>query len=492
MKLQYVRDYLTSPAGQAWDRVVVADAVDVIPSSATAESIERAFQQLGAGDDALVVSAEPACWIGAACTDAVVAALRRALPRHFASGHAFFPNSGQLAGSRAAVLRWLEFALRVAGHASSSAPPPALAALWPQNGAAGLDDQGLLLAYWMHRPQAVRVDSGGVLFGQLSRWYLLRSEIGLDGRTPLGRAAVPSCVGLHSAHKRFADGEGHHCDDAFNADGFSRRNDCAGGGRRGLGCGLQYSDGHETLRPLLGWHGAGHSGRVLFRALWDRIRADRWPTAAAAPTSAGPSGRVRDYKPGRGRLRWGFGARGSPPTMASAPCGSARRLRAGARRRYVSFSSEWNDCSWSHECAAPLITADAAASFRSISSRRPTRRARRRVRRTATAWRAGRASAACARAWRPCGVQLSRGLPPAHSTICTPQRLRMHARNGEELARWLADARMRRPAGSPARSRIRTRPAPPRRRACAAARPARAACGGRRPLADARCTCGAW
>ena len=78
MKLQYVRDYLTSPAGRAWNRVVVADAVDVIPSSATAESIERAFQQLAAGDDALVVSAEPACWIGAACSDAVVAALRRA------------------------------------------------------------------------------------------------------------------------------------------------------------------------------------------------------------------------------------------------------------------------------------------------------------------------------------------------------------------------------------------------------------------------------
>ena len=107
--------------------------------------------------------------------------------------------------------------------APPSAAPPALAALWPQNGAAGLDDQGLLLAYWMHRPQAVRVDSGGVLFGHLARWYLLRSEIGLDGRTPLGRAAVPSCVGLHSARKRFADGEGHHCDDAFNADGFSKR-----------------------------------------------------------------------------------------------------------------------------------------------------------------------------------------------------------------------------------------------------------------------------
>ena len=45
-------------------------------------------------DDTLVVSAEPACWVGAACTAADLAMLRRHVPRHFAASGAHVYTMG--------------------------------------------------------------------------------------------------------------------------------------------------------------------------------------------------------------------------------------------------------------------------------------------------------------------------------------------------------------------------------------------------------------
>ena len=94
-KLQMVRDYLLSAEGQRWRWIVYADAIDVIAGSGSEAALHAAVRSLGATGDALVASAEPACWVGAACSEAALRAMRRLAPAHFATQDALFPCSGQ-------------------------------------------------------------------------------------------------------------------------------------------------------------------------------------------------------------------------------------------------------------------------------------------------------------------------------------------------------------------------------------------------------------
>ena len=181
-KLQMVRDYLLSAEGQRWRWIVYADAIDVIAGSGSEAALHAAVRSLGATGDALVASAEPACWVGAACSEVALRAMRRLAPAHFATQDALFPCSGQYAGTAAAVLAFATW-----GVAALAAPPAAT----PVRAALGdppLDDQGLLIAYWLAHPGKVLVDSDASLFGNLARWYVPEGEL-RAGRGALGGGA---------------------------------------------------------------------------------------------------------------------------------------------------------------------------------------------------------------------------------------------------------------------------------------------------------------
>ena len=187
-KLTMIRDYLRSSEGQRWRWVVYSDAVDVIAGSGSERQLHAALSALGAADHGtLVASAEPACWVGEACSETAIRSMHRLAPAHFARSYPQFPCSGQYAGSAAAVLAfatWGVDALEAPSHAT------------PVRGALGdpaLDDQGLLIAYWLAHPGRVVVDDGAVLFGNLARWYVLEAEL-RTGRSGGGAAAAAAAL----------------------------------------------------------------------------------------------------------------------------------------------------------------------------------------------------------------------------------------------------------------------------------------------------------
>ena len=92
-KLAMIRDYLRSEEGRRWEWIVYADAIDVIAGSGSEAALHAAVRSLGATGDALVASAEPACWVGAACSETALRAMRRLAPAHFATQDALFPCS---------------------------------------------------------------------------------------------------------------------------------------------------------------------------------------------------------------------------------------------------------------------------------------------------------------------------------------------------------------------------------------------------------------
>jgi hypothetical protein len=94
--------------------VVYADALDVIAGTGSERALRATLRRLGAlNEEQLVASAEPACWLGEACSASAVRTMRRLRPEHFGTPHAPFPCSGQYAGRRMAVLQYVEWAIDV-------------------------------------------------------------------------------------------------------------------------------------------------------------------------------------------------------------------------------------------------------------------------------------------------------------------------------------------------------------------------------------------
>ena len=91
-KLHMIREYLLSEEGRRWHTVVYADALDVIAGTGSEQALRATLRRLGAGDGGqLVASAEPACWLGEACSVSAVRTMRRLRPEHFGTPHAPFP-----------------------------------------------------------------------------------------------------------------------------------------------------------------------------------------------------------------------------------------------------------------------------------------------------------------------------------------------------------------------------------------------------------------
>ena len=64
--------------------MVYADALDVIAGTGSERELRATLRRLGAVDDGqLVASAEPACWLGEACSVSAVRTMRRLRPEHF-------------------------------------------------------------------------------------------------------------------------------------------------------------------------------------------------------------------------------------------------------------------------------------------------------------------------------------------------------------------------------------------------------------------------
>ncbi len=416
-KLTMIRDYLRSSEGRRWQWVVYADAMDVIAGSGSEPQLHAALSALGAANDGkLVASAEPACWVGEACSETAIRSMQRLSPVHFAKPHPQFPCSGQYAGSAAAVLAFATW-----GVAALEAPSHAT----PVRGALGdppLDDQGLLIAYWLAHPGQVVVDDGAVIFGNLARWYVLEAELRTGRRGGGGSAAaaaalpprdvdggrsrgeggagaedarrVPWCSALDGGRRRFATGHGHYCSDAFNLEGFSlacdadRRCDvryaatelkaAPADARRGRFRRRRYAaakvdgsggtrGGGEVLEPLLGWHGPGHNGKTLFRPLWRRLQHG-WPAFANASVLAAPRvGICGETSVGEGDC-----ARGWWGSWRGADYGISLRgdegrrnclalCRQCARCAFISYSHANDDCSWYAACYSRLPRLQALA-----------------------------------------------------------------------------------------------------------------------------------
>ena len=134
------------------------------------------------------------------------------------------------------MLRYVEWAIDALEKPAASTP------IRVALGDPALDDQGLLIAYWLAQPLGtVVVDAHCSLFCPLARWYVLDSELQAGRTSPYAGRAVPWCAALDAGPRRFAEGLGHFCSDAHNLEGF--RNRCrdttAAGGRR---CELAYAE----------------------------------------------------------------------------------------------------------------------------------------------------------------------------------------------------------------------------------------------------------
>ena len=296
--------------------------------------------------------------------------------------HATFPCSGQYAGGRTAVLRYVEWA--IAALERPAARTPIRVAL----GDPALDDQGLLIAYWLAQPlNTVVVDAHCLLFCPLARWYVLGSELQAGRASPYADRAVPWCGELDAGPRRFSEGIGHFCSDGYNLEGFQRRcSDAAEGRRCELvatswwpartceRCELTYAepDGGAALRPLLGWHGPGHNGKTLFRPLWKRLRTNYWSTAANASALATPTAGVCGVTSlGEGdchRGWWGAWRASDYGLTLKGTHGQAACLslcRQCARCAYVSWSEQADECAWYAQCALPL---QHAPGFQSVAA----------------------------------------------------------------------------------------------------------------------------
>lgn len=473
-KAKMVCEYLLSAEGRAWQHVVYADALDVIPASASASAVESSIARLVGGRDGavdgLIASAEPACWVGLPCTSEDLASMRRTLPQHFAAtAHALFPCAGQLAGTRSAILRFFEYILRAANGVAWAEAPKPLLDFWRRHGRRRLDDQGLLMTYWLGYPGRVTLDTGHTLFGHLSNWYILQRELGFDGRTPFRRASVPACSRLYGTVKSFAEGRGYFCDDAFNTLAFepaacpqssvAARSGGGDGVRTAKWCGQRLAGSSHIAasntaslntshtasgaeQPLLGWHGSGHAGKVLLRTLWEGMRE----RSSTETTAVGVVGKRRTVgamtlrrpakgvcavtEPGEGDCSVGWmGSWHASEHGVTNLEGCAALCTRCARCRFVSFSRRADDCSWFARCPQPLLMDGAAGQFRTAAigtmenEAAPLRKAE-----------AACAQPMCTRVARLAACSFASG--DSEVSTCTPHRLWQHARTPDELSLW--------------------------------------------------------
>ena len=296
-KVRMLREYLNSAPGQRWRHVVYSDAMDVLANPGNAAAVVAA-----AAGGALVVAGEPACWVGDVCDAEEVAEMRRRAPAHFSRGGGYdrpavFLNSGQYAGSRSAVLAFLDYAVATldAMEARRGALPPDLAALFSGRRAAlaaaggfRCSDQCVLTAYWMTHVDRVAVDVDARIFGSLKRFFVLDDDdrgarapnASRGGGAAAARAAVawrafdaaewpprsryadapapPACGWLEAEAKAFAGGPGRFCGD-YGAVAGEFAWACGGPGPPVLS--------FRGLAPLLGWHGNGHAPTHFFQSL---------------------------------------------------------------------------------------------------------------------------------------------------------------------------------------------------------------------------------
>ena len=324
-KVRMLREYLGSAVAARVEHVVYSDAMDVIANGGGGGDVLAALARVGG--DRLLVSGEPACWVGDVCDEAEVAEMRRRAPAHFAkrgSGYAnasVFVNSGQYAGSRGAVLAFLDYAIATLDfmEAHGNALPPDVEALFSDRrgdlaraGGFHCSDQCVLTAYWMTHVDRVAVDVDAAVFGSLKGFYVLEDDDrGLRGalaanatrggaRPRLGAPVPtsawaslpearwpaaspyaaddppPKCHWLEDAPKRFAGGAGRFCADYDDvADDFAWTCDAAAPGAKGI----------PTLAfrgeaPLLGWHGNGRAPTHFFQSLLADLCYGRVPCAA--------------------------------------------------------------------------------------------------------------------------------------------------------------------------------------------------------------------
>lgn len=301
LKLSIVRDHLSS--SKSCDVVVFADATDVVAGTGHADAVIAAIDELTAGrQDALVVAGEAACWNGKTCSRRDAESFLNVVsggqtPRLNMS----FVNSGQYAGSREALLAFLDFATDAARDLPRF-----------------VDDQGLLVAYAAKYPHRVKIDDTGLLFASMKRWFKLDDEKDDDDyrhaatKTPPPAAAReqsfgvvsdsrcveravarrdsslfvsnwlhPPCYGMRLLNKpkRFATGLGRHCvvgdDDAANHS-FALQHFSWCQEEDEDVYDLVYDAGRGvSIRPLLGWHGNGYASHALIAALLPRIPSRR-------------------------------------------------------------------------------------------------------------------------------------------------------------------------------------------------------------------------
>ena len=310
-KVRMLREYLGSAVAARVEHVVYSDAMDVIANGGGGGDVLAALASVGG--DRLLVSGEPACWVGDVCDEAEVAEMRRRAPAHFArsSGYAnasVFVNSGQYAGSRGAVLAFLDYAIATLDfmEAHGNALPPDVEALFSDRrgdlaraGGFHCSDQCVLTAYWMTHVDRVAVDVDAAVFGSLKGFYVLEDDDrGLRGAAaanatrggtkPRRGAPVPTsawaslpearwpaaspyaaddpppkCHWLEDAPKRFAGGAGRFCADYDDvADDFAWTCDAAAPGGKGIPT-LAF----RGKAPLLGWHGNGRAPTHFFQSL---------------------------------------------------------------------------------------------------------------------------------------------------------------------------------------------------------------------------------
>ena len=319
-KVRMLREYLGSAVAARVEHVVYSDAMDVIANGGGGDDVLAALARVGG--DRLLVAGEPACWVGDVCDEAEVAEMRRRAPVHFArsSGYArpsVFVNSGQYAGSRGAVLAFLDYAIATLDfmEAHGNALPPDVEALFSDRrgdlaraGGFHCSDQCVLTAYWMTHVDRVAVDVDAAIFGFLKGFYVLEDDdrglrrgavAARQSRRPGGRsptsacaslpearwpaaspyaadAPPPKCHWLDDAPKRFAGGAGRFCADYDDvADDSAWTCDAAAPGGKAIPT-LAF----PRKAPLLGWHGNGRAPTHFFQSLLADLCYGRAPYVA--------------------------------------------------------------------------------------------------------------------------------------------------------------------------------------------------------------------
>jgi hypothetical protein len=200
--------------------------------------------------------------------------------------------------------------------------------------------------------------------------YVLHSEIESGRTSPHPTRLVPWCSELHATPRRFADGDGLFCEDAFSVDGFEPH--CVSGTR----CGLRYVSAEgPPLLPLLGWHGSGHNGKRAFGPLWSRVRRNVWPvrnSGSVLSTSVPQRGVCGVTTLGEGDCERGWWGAWQGSTFADSVGQSLESCAALCRQcprcAFYSWSGTADECNWFAQCMLPLQTTDGGEAFQTLAA----------------------------------------------------------------------------------------------------------------------------